>query len=110
MESASKRLLKPMLARKLKEAGVTASDQMLDDFADHLLSGSGKSFEWSDESGADEHHDLKLTFTAEDRAELEEKINRLETSLPETILKVTEKTADRLYEQLQENWYVEGAA
>lgn len=110
MESAPKRLLKPMLTRKLKEAGVTAPDKMLDEFVDHLLSGSGKSFEWWDESGADEHHDLKLTFTDEDRAELEEKINQLETSLPEAILKVTERAADGLYEQLRENWYVEGAA
>lgn len=109
MEKAPRMLVRPILERKLKEAGVTISDTTLDAFADHLLKSKGEPFQWTDDAGSDELLHLKLTFTDDDSKELSEEFAKFTDGLPDIVLKTTQVAADGMYKRLRKNWAIDGA-
>lgn len=110
IESAPKRLLLPILARKLKEAGIDAPDEVVDAFADHIFAGNVGSFQWSDgQPGPDDHRELTITLTEADSEELSAKVKQLTDDLPTLVLDVAAYATTSIYKRLIREWPLQSA-
>jgi len=100
-----KMIFRPLLERKIKEAGVEMPDNAIDALANHILAGENKPFIWDDPKSEDAaHRDLKLTITDADISEIESAIAKVMESIPELTTKIAKDTGDRIFKRIRDQW------
>lgn len=109
LDSLPKRILQDLLARKVKEVGLHMPREVIDAFAEHILTKQEGSFIWHDAPDA-ENRNIKLEFTKEDIQEIDLKVEKTIQAIPEAILEATDKASYQMFKSLREKWDVEYAA
>lgn len=107
LEAMPKTILRKMLARKIREAGVDIPQVGVDALVEHILSGQNGDFVWDDTKPEDTG--LKLEFTEEDAQEIDAAINRVLEAIPEAVLHASKVTSDQMFKSLRDRWAVEYA-
>jgi len=95
-------LLQRLVEKKLQGAGVKAKPKLVDKIVSHILNGSSKKLKWNDGSNVDKC--IKLSFSKEDVADIEEGYSRLTDSLPEILEKSSSEIAKVLFRSLRKRW------
>lgn len=103
ISSLPKMILHKLLTRKLGEHKVDIPPEALDAFVDHLLAGQKDDFIWDD--GLDETvNALSLTFTEEDRNEIDTAINKAVEAIPEAARIAVDKASELLFSSIKRTW------
>lgn len=101
-------ILRKLLSRKIREAGVEIPEQIVDALADHILTKQEGDFVWH--NGIEEVTNLQLAFTDEDVKELDEAVTKVLEAIPEAANKAFNAGCEAMYKRLIENWPLEHAA
>lgn len=101
-------ILRKLLLRKVKEAGVEIPEKVIDALANHILSNQEGDFVWHE--GKDEITNLQLEITEKDQQELDEAITKVLKAIPEATEEAYKTACDVLYKRLLKNWPIEFAA
>lgn len=109
LKSLPKRILRKLLARKVREVGIDMPAEVIDAFAEHILTRQEGNFVWHDAPGSQDRH-LNLELTKEDIREIDQEIERTINAVPEAILLAANKTSFQVFKRLCENWDIEHAA
>ncbi|WP_034619858.1 DUF5677 domain-containing protein [Chitinibacter tainanensis] len=103
IDSLPKIIFRKLLIRKLEEHKIDLPSDALDAFADHLLAGKSDNFIWDD--GLDDSiHGFTLTFTEEDKLEIEDAINKALEAIPKAVRIALDKTSDILFNNIKRKW------
>ncbi|MDP2029191.1 MAG: DUF5677 domain-containing protein [Thiobacillus sp.] len=109
LDSLPKRILLDLLSRKVKEVGLNMPREVIDAFAEHILTKQEGSFVWHD-SPDSENRNIKLEFTKEDIQEIDLKVEKTIKAIPEAILEASDRTSYQIFKRLREKWDMEYAA
>lgn len=101
-------ILRKLVVRKLGEAGVNMPSDAIDAFVEHVFAQTRENFVW--EGTPEEQAKLvRLTFTEEDRAELDYDIDKALEQLPTAVKAACEHAGKKMFERIRNNWAIEGA-
>lgn len=103
-----KTILRKLLSRKVREAGVEMPEHVVDALTEHLLSKQEGNFTWHD--GIKEIKNLQLTFSDEDVKELDEAVTKVLAAIPEATNKAFKAVCESTYTRLVKSWPNEDAA
>ncbi len=101
-------ILRKLLSRKVREAGVEMPEHVVDALTEHILSKQAGNFTWHD--GIEEITNLQLAFSDEDVRELDEAVTKVLAAIPEATNKAFTAVCESLYTRLVKNWPNEHAA
>jgi hypothetical protein len=98
-------LLRNIVAKKLRSAGIASTPDLADQLIDHALSGNPEPFRCDDKSNDDSK--VTLSFSDEDIADAEQKLSRLLSLLPNIIENTSMRIARALLPALKKRWIEE---
>lgn len=102
LKKAPTHLVRKIVSEKLNESDVEVSDDILERIVEHIIHGDGSELTWDD--GRPEELSVKLTFTDEDVAKLDEAVQRFFNDLPEMIHGIAHQSARLLLRSLKADW------
>lgn len=95
-------LLRSLIEKKLRAAGVEPDSVVVDRILNHIRRGSSESFQWESDSTTDKN--IEIVFSNEDLDELEKMSLKFLESVPNVVVDIASAIADSLQGELHDNW------
>ena len=99
---APQQLLQTLIAEKLEAEGLGDRKGLVEALTDHVLNGSGSTFEWDD--GSDVARDMAISFTEKDTAKLNALVEKYLAALPDVISRTSSAAAKVVLKGLKKDW------